>query len=396
MRQIFGNWMRWKYQNETRTLGILRLFLASAALCLAPVNSHADIIYVWSSDGTIQKFNANGVGTLFTTNNLSSWFGPVGLVLDNVGNLYAGVPGSSAIWKFLPDSTIFDFGFCDSVSGLAFDHTGNLFATLPNWNEIDLLTFFLGHEYGLFKPPGFTNYTTANLRSPISPVFDSTGKLYVVNNTNASYLELGPLTPGPYDNTVQRFTSNLTPLGPFATNLTSPWGLAFDRSGNLYVSDAADDEIYRFTPGGQGSTFSYGIAPLNSPRGLAFDSRGNLYVANAGSGKIVKIEPNGARSVFASGLNGPTSIAIYPGLNVWSASPISLKNPRSTPSGTFQFELSDNPGLTFTVLGTADVALPLTNWTTLGSTVEISPGSYQFIDSQATNSDQRFYRVVSP
>ncbi len=384
--------MRWKYQNETRTLGILRLFFASAALCLAPVNSHADIIYVWSSDGTIQKINANGVGASYTTNNLSGWFGPVGLVLDNVGNLYAGVPGSSAIWKFLPDGTISYFGFCDSVSGLAFDRTGNLFATLPNWNEIDLLTF-LGYGYSLCS--GCTNLTTVNLRSPISPVFDSTGNLYVANNTNASPSWLG-LSSSPHDNTVQKFSWDLTPLGAFATNLTSPWGLAFDQSGNLYVSDAADDEIYRFTPGGQGSTFSYGIAPLNSPRGLAFDSRGNLYVANAGSGKIVKIEPNGVRSVFASGLNGPTSIAIYPGLNTWSATSITVKNPKSTPNGTFQFELSDNPGLTFTVLGTADIALPLTNWTTLGSTVEISPGSYRFTDPQATNSDQRFYRIVAP
>jgi hypothetical protein len=53
-------------------------------------------------------------------------------------------------------------------------------------------------------------------------------------------------------------------------------------------------------------------------------------------------------------------------------------------------------GADFTALTATNLALPLTNWTVLGSIPEISPGQFQFTDPGATNSPQRFYRVVSP
>ena len=40
-----------------------------------------------------------------------------------------------------------------------------------------------------------------------------------------------------------------------------------------------------------------------------------------------------------------------------------------------------------------NVSLPLRNWTALGGVAEIFPGQFQFTDTQATNSPQRFYRV---
>ena len=49
---------------------------------------------------------------------------------------------------------------------------------------------------------------------------------------------------------------------------------------------------------------------LNSPYGLAFDGGGNLFVTNYGSGTIGKFTSGGVGSAFASGLNGPTSITI--------------------------------------------------------------------------------------
>jgi sugar lactone lactonase YvrE len=373
----------------------IRFALAAAALLLSSISNHADLIYVWSDDGTIRRFGPNGAGSLFATNDLSAWNGPVGLALDNVGNLYAGFPGGSTIWKYLPDGSRSSSSSSpiDSVSGLAFDHAGDLFITAPNYECICRLTYNLGYGYVLFVPPGSTNCTQANLSCPLSPAFDSAGNIYVANNTNANPMPWA--SPSPYDNTIQRFTSNLAPLGAFATNLNNPWGLAFDRSGNLYVSNSGDNIVYRFTPGGYGSIYSYGITLLNDPRGIGFDSRGNLYVANAGSGTIVKITPGGTGSVFASGLSGPTSIAIFPGLNVWSATGISLSNPQTTSIGTFQFAFADNPGLAFTALGTTNASKSLTNWTMLGAVTEVSPGQYQFSDPQATNTGQRFYRIRS-
>ena len=64
--------------------------------------------------------------------------------------------------------------------------------------------------------------------------------------------------------------------------------------------------------------------------------------------------------------------------------------------GSFQLVYTNIPYGTNTVLASTDMTVPLTNWTALGSGVEVVPGQFQFIDPQATNLPQRFYRITSP
>jgi hypothetical protein len=92
------------------------------------------------------------------------------------------------------------------------------------------------------------------------------------------------------------------------------------------------------------------------------------------------------------------------GLNQWTSSyviefsgiPSILTRPVRLPNGSFQFGFTNTPGLSFNVLMVTNAALPATNWTSLGAATEISPGQFQFTDSQTTNSLRRFYRVLSP
>jgi len=56
----------------------------------------------------------------------------------------------------------------------------------------------------------------------------------------------------------------------------------------------------------------------------------------------------------------------------------------------FQFSFTNTPGASFSVLATTNVALPLNQWSNLGSATEVSPGNYQFSDPNATNAAQ-FY-----
>jgi autotransporter-associated beta strand protein len=59
-------------------------------------------------------------------------------------------------------------------------------------------------------------------------------------------------------------------------------------------------------------------------------------------------------------------------------------------AGPFGFTFTNTPGASFTVLATTNIALPLNQWSNLGTATEVSPGNYQFSDPNATNSSQ-FY-----
>ena len=78
-----------------------------------------------------------------------------------------------------------------------------------------------------------------------------------------------------------------------------------------------------------------------------------------------------------------------------SATPRTLLNPTVLPNGNFQFGFTNSPARSFTVIGSSDLTLPLSDWTILGSAIETSLGHYQFTDS-ASASDARFYSVRSP
>ena len=65
-------------------------------------------------------------------------------------------------------------------------------------------------------------------------------------------------------------------------------------------------------------------------------------------------------------------------------------------NGSFRFAFTNSVGALFGVLATTNVALTSTNLAALGGVTEISPGQFQFTDSQATNDGQRFYIIRSP
>jgi hypothetical protein len=68
-------------------------------------------------------------------------------------------------------------------------------------------------------------------------------------------------------------------------------------------------KILEFTPDGEESDFATG---LTEPRGLAFDRGGNLFVVNRAfepPGDILRFTPDGVETVFASGIDGPQFLA---------------------------------------------------------------------------------------
>ncbi|MEO6037900.1 MAG: hypothetical protein ABIQ93_05755, partial [Saprospiraceae bacterium] len=91
-------------------------------------------------------------------------------------------------------------------------------------------------------------------------------------------------------------------------------GIAVAADGTVYVADAADHRIRAITPlgaistvagdGSAGSTGDGGLAKnarLNSPYGLALDREGSLYVADLGNARIRLISTDGRIRTVAGG-----------------------------------------------------------------------------------------------
>jgi hypothetical protein len=73
-----------------------------------------------------------------------------------------------------------------------------------------------------------------------------------------------------------------------------------------------------------------------------------------------------------------------------------LSNVSPLAGGGFRFGFTNLSGLSFEVLGSTNVGLPLSNWIVLGPAVENPSGQYQFTNLGAANVGQGFYRVRSP
>ena len=284
------------------SLGILMVFTGV---------SRADTVFVWNTNGSIVKFDTNGVGTVLPVNLISHNFGPVGLAVDNDGNLFAGVPDGSALFKFDTNGSAAQIATEDTISGIAFDHDGTPYGIYPWYYSVSRLT----PQFHSFGQP----QTQVGLGYPLNIAFNASGTMFVANHFRPPFLLFPGDPPGNATNTIHKFSPTLSDLGPLAAGLNGPWGLAFDRQGNLFASVSGDSTILKFKFGRFVVTSVFADSTssgLSSPKGIAFDSLGNLFVANSGDGTILKLATNGQATIFATNLLSPTAIAVYPGLKL--------------------------------------------------------------------------------
>ena len=94
--------------------------------------------------------------------------------------------------------------------------------------------------------------------------------------------------------------------------LMSPYGMAIDGAGNVFISDWAAHTVRRIstdgtintvagtgTAGYSGDGKAAALAQLNRPEGLALDSTGNLYIADEENNRIRKVTADGTISTVA-------------------------------------------------------------------------------------------------
>lgn len=280
-----------------RHLLLASALLLSANWCIPSHLAVAQAIDLLEADGgsnNIYAFAPNGTRSTFALG-----FDPAGLAFNSSGNLFVGDynqtyrnPGT--IYEFTPSggSSTFATGL-SGPQGLALDSSGNLFegdsgsGTIYEFTPGGIQSTFASGFGGIYYGP----YALA---------FNSSGDLFSPNGGS-----IYEFTPGGNKSV---FASGLpfTGAGPYP-NVD---GLAFNSVGDLFASDWTSGDIYEFTPNGTQSTFASG---LSYPNSLAFDSSGNLFVTgggySSGAGYIDEFTPNGTQSTFATGLNDPGYLA---------------------------------------------------------------------------------------
>lgn len=152
---------------------------------------------------------------------------------------------------------------------------------------------------------------------------DDTGEIFLSDSDNACVWKVGANgTISRYaGNGIQGFSGDGGPAASAA--LHTPWGLALDRAGNLYIADEIGNRVRRVSPDGIISTFAgNGIgsysgdggpaagAGLNFPQSIAVDALGNVYITDRNNSRIRMVSPSGVITTVA----GSSSIAFPSGI----------------------------------------------------------------------------------
>ena len=90
--------------------------------------------------------------------------------------------------------------------------------------------------------------------------------------------------------------------------LSAPYGLAVDSVGNLFIADLGNRRIRKVARDGTISTVAPDV-PFRAPRNVATDTIGNLYVSDFESGSVYRIGPSGNASIVAL-LKFPAGLAV--------------------------------------------------------------------------------------
>ncbi|HEX3617434.1 MAG TPA: Ig-like domain repeat protein [Solirubrobacteraceae bacterium] len=264
---------------------------------------------------------------------------PAAMALDGAGDLWVATCAGEII-EYSPDQlvetgtpapVVILTGSFDCPQALSFDGDGDLW--IADTYDDRLLEYTPGQLTSSGAPTPATiigDDGGGDLDAPAGLAFDGAGDLWVSSSANdGSVLGYTPqqLAGGGSP------TPATTIVDDGSGDLSQPSQLAFDSSGDLWVSSSASSMLLEYAPqqlaGGGAATASTTIADdgngdLADPQQLAFDSAGDLWVASIDAGSVLEYTPvqlggSGTPVPHAmidgdlTGLDGPSGLVIQTG-----------------------------------------------------------------------------------
>lgn len=236
---------------------------------------------------------------------------PAGVATDSAGNVY--VADNNTIRKITAGGVVTTLagtaaiaGFADGAgaaahfsypSGVATDSAGNVYVA-DTGNHVIRKIASTGAVTTLAGTAGVEGHTdgvgsAASFHHPTGVATDKAGNVYVTDAGNEAIRKI-------------------TQAGKVTTLAGVPWGYtATDNANNLYVADNGNHTIHKITPAGVVTTLAgtAGVAgqadgvgaaaSFSHPFGIATDDHGNVYVSDSDFGIIRKINSAGEVSTLA-------------------------------------------------------------------------------------------------
>ena len=264
---------------------------------------------------------ADGTGSAAQFSYLSS------IAFEASGNMYVADAGNYKIRKVSPNGVVTTLagstqGFADgagaaaqfdNIAGIAVDASGNVYVAdrgnhkIRKISSTGLVTTLAGSTSGFADGNG----TSAQFNFPNGVALDNSGNVYVADIANH---KIRKISAAGVVTTLAGSVAGFSDGSGTAAKFSSPYGLAVDNSGNVYVADTGNTKIRKISPIGlvstlAGSTIGFAdgngtAAQFSEPYDIDFDAIGNVYVADMSNNKIRKISQTGVVTTLAGSTVG--------------------------------------------------------------------------------------------
>lgn len=249
--------------------------------------------------------------------------------------------GKATVFATLPEGSI-------CPEGIAVDKVGNIYTVtcdMPRKGKPGQLIVF-GPEGKLLRVVDIASSSSLLLDVAFHP---GTEDLLVVDLGSGQVLKVDPKTG---ESTVFMKITAKSPNAPIGTN-----ALAFDREGNVYLSDSFQGIIWRTGPNGGEPVewLNHDLLRTNGvPRfganGLGFNkAEDTLFVANTGNRQIVRVPVSnglaGKPEVFVNSVGGPDNLFVDDQDRIWVAANQADEIVVIDPTGRVVAKLGDFDGL---------------------------------------------------